>query len=45
MLFMGFVEGVHRLLLCVRCQEHTALNSFYDTPDAARMDIKGEALG
>jgi hypothetical protein len=28
----------------VRYQEHTALSSFYDTPDAARTDIKGEAL-
>jgi hypothetical protein len=42
--FMVFVEGVHRLLLCVRYQKHTALGSFYNTPDAARM-IKGEALG
>jgi hypothetical protein len=29
----------------VRYQEHTALGSFYDTHDAARRDIKREALG
>jgi Leucine Rich repeats (2 copies) len=31
------------LLLCVRYQEHTALNSFYDTPDAARMGYQGRS--
>jgi hypothetical protein len=41
---MVFVEGVHRLLRVVRYQEHTALSAFYDTPDAARTDIKGETL-
>jgi hypothetical protein len=28
-----------------RYQEHTALGAFYDTPNAAQWDIKGEALG